>query len=162
MQIGSSLCGVALGLCVVLLVGCGGPTEKEMPETAPVSGTVMYNGSPVEGATVTLQPAAGSQDLKPASGTTDGQGQFTVSTFVSGSDYAEGAMPGDYAVTVTKTAGAGGEMSAEDLTGATKPDDAMEAGKSELPEKYADAATSGLTASVGADGAKNLKFELTD
>ena len=147
-------------LTVALLTGCGKKDDKEVPETAPVSGTVTYNGNAVEGATVTLQPAAGSTDLKPATGTTDASGNFTVQTFVSGADFAAGAMPGDYAVTVTKQSGT--TMTPEQMLEAGQPGATPDEPASELPEKYSDPSTSGLTATVGPGGVSDLKLELTD
>ena len=147
-------------LTVALLTGCGKKDDKEIPETAPVSGTVTYNGSAVDGATVTLQPAAGSSGLKPATGTTDASGKFTVQTFVSGADFAAGAMPGDYAVTVTKQSGTA--MTPDQMLEATESGASPEKPANELPEQYADPSTSGLTATVGAAGLPDLKLELTD
>ena len=82
------------------VVGCD--KAPSLP-TVPVKGTVTYNGQPVAGAQVGFMPvdiATG----KPASGVTDVQGRFTMQTFVGGSKFANGALTGDYTVTVDKKA----------------------------------------------------------
>jgi hypothetical protein len=153
-----ALCWMPLAL--ILAAGCGG-VDKDIPETAPVSGTVTFKGAPVQGATVSLVPGPGAQNLRPATGTSDAQGRFTVFTYISGADQTEGAMPGDYVVTVAKTSGSA--MSPEDMVaatqgGKTKPPEI----KNELPEKYASAQSTDLKASVPADGLPDLKLELTE
>jgi hypothetical protein len=65
------------------------------PATSPVSGSVSYKGSPVDGATVVFTPLAGGH---PATATTDSQGKFRLSTYAE----FDGAVAGDYRVTVTK------------------------------------------------------------
>lgn len=145
--------GLAFILC---FSGCGGE-KKEMPETAPVSGTVTYNGSPVTGATVSLLSTS---DGKPATGVSDSSGAFTVTTFVSGADEAPGAVPGEYKVTVTKFPSA--NMTPEQMAERMQSGGKMEPPKNELPEKYASTETTDITASVGADGLTDFKIELVD
>ena len=77
-------------LCVLLLfAGCGRPLDY----TAPVTGTVTIGGQPANAFTVIFHPAKG----RPATGTTDAQGRFTLTTFESG----DGAVLGDHIITVT-------------------------------------------------------------
>jgi hypothetical protein len=120
---------------------------------------VTYKGAAVEGAVVTLQPASDTS-IKPASGTTDASGNFTVSTFIGGADQAPGAMPGEYKVTVTKIAAS--TMTSEQMAQQMQSGGKMEPPKNELPEKYASTTSSGLTATVGADGLSGLKLDLVD
>jgi hypothetical protein len=87
------LCGATLSL-----VGCGG--GESFPDTYPVTGVVTLNGQPVEDATVTLVPS--DQALRSASGVTDGEGKFAVKTYFGPEHRPDGAMTGDYIVTVSK------------------------------------------------------------
>ena len=76
-----------------LLTGCGGGADR--PAMVPVSGTVNYNGSPVEGATVTF--AAGTSS-RSSNGVSDSSGKFKLTTF----DTNDGAPVGEYVVTIAK------------------------------------------------------------
>ena len=83
----------AVALAAVLLPGCGGP------KMAPVKGRVIFNGQPVKEAAVTFSPAAAGNQLdtgKPATGFTDADGNFALSTF---SEY-DGAIVGTHTVNV--------------------------------------------------------------
>jgi hypothetical protein len=146
-----------LAFCVLICVfvaGCGGPSN---PATAPAGGTIVYNGAPVEGAMVSFQP----QDTpRPATGTTDAQGEFTLSTYGQG----DGAIPGNYNVIVTKTSGSAGTegMDEDALLASPEAMGTEEEAKALLPAKYAVAASSGLTARVEAGKENDFKFELTD
>jgi len=79
----------ALGL--LALVGCGGK-----PGPVPVQGTVLLDGKPLEGATVSFVPEGGTG--RSASGFTDKDGVFHLMT----TNPNDGAVPGNYRVTVTK------------------------------------------------------------
>jgi hypothetical protein len=82
------------------LCGCG----KGQLAAYPVTGTVLVDGRPAEGAIVTFVPVEGSEALMKERpyGEVDAQGKFQLMTFVRG----DGAPPGDYKVTVLWTAGA--------------------------------------------------------
>src|SRR5258708_5235562 len=106
---------VLLVLCMAVLVavvgGCGGAKPPAL-NTVPVTGTVTHNGQPLEGATVTFYPAE-SMSGKSAGGTTDNAGKFTLKTLVGGTTMADGAMAGEYNVTVAKDASAEGGANAD-------------------------------------------------
>jgi hypothetical protein len=72
-----------------LTAGCGGGL-------VPVRGRVLLDDIPVAGATVTLIPI---EEGRPASGLTDAQGGFRLTTFKRD----DGALPGRYKIVVTKT-----------------------------------------------------------
>lgn len=74
----------ALAVCV----GC-----DRGPRLVPVSGVVLLDGQPVANAAVLFIPAEG----RPAEGTTDAEGKFTLQTFQPG----DGALVGTHDVTVT-------------------------------------------------------------
>ncbi len=84
-------------VALAALLGCSGAHG-----TASVSGTVTYKGQAVDGATVILHPKADDPTAKPAQGKTNGGGHFTVTTYFGPGEQPAGAMPGEYAVTVTK------------------------------------------------------------
>jgi len=118
--------------------GCG----SRNPATVPVTGTVTFNGTPVEGANVSFFGQQG----RPAAGVSDGQGRFRLMTFAPG----DGALPGEYEVVVTKT-----EAPSED------PNRPYPPVRSLLPERYGNRASSGLRASVRPDEKNDFTFELT-
>src|SRR5580704_9537536 len=80
------------------IVGCG--PQAPALKTAPVAGTVTYNGNAVEGAQVVFSPV--NKNDRSAVGTTDASGRFTVQTPVGGEKMAKGALAGDYSVVVVK------------------------------------------------------------
>jgi hypothetical protein len=87
--------GHRLGFLFALLVaaagGCGG---KNKPVR--VEGIVTLDGNPLAGATITFVPEQ--EGRRPASGVTDDDGSFELTTFQAG----DGALAGDYKVTVSK------------------------------------------------------------
>src|SRR5438552_9737823 len=86
-----------LAVLLALLLGCSGAHG-----TANVSGRVLYKNQPVEGATVIFHPKGEGPSAKPAQGKTSNGGHFTVATYFGPGDQPTGALPGEYAVTVTK------------------------------------------------------------
>lgn len=138
-----------------MIAGCSG---AKSPATAKVTGVVTYKGSPVEGATVIFAPSAGG---KPATAITDAEGHYALSTFGA----KDGAVPGDYKVTVTKTTteGTAPELSYEKLNelslrGEQPPGPVV---KHVLPAKYASETTSGLDKTVKS-GSNDFPLDLTD
>lgn len=142
---------ITLGL--VVMAGCEPAAPKrEGPPTYPVSGVVTQGGAPVAGATVRFELADGSNA---STGRTDDQGKYTLSTFSAG----DGALAGDYRVTVVKMEGGGSEAVSEDDPNYTGAPEAEAEAKNVLPEKYASVETSGLTATV-AEGPNTCDFTL--
>jgi hypothetical protein len=145
-----------LGLLTVA-IGCGG---SSFPDPVAVTGTINRGGSPVADAKVTFLPK--SAEGRSASGVTNAEGKFTLTTFNTG----DGALPGDYTVTILKVdpnanggsaeIGDDGEVGADygaGMDGAAT--DSGGATESLLPAKYADAAQSGLDRTVAASGPAN-------
>lgn len=147
-----ALAAQVLGLVsLVVLAGCG----KSGPRTYPVTGTVTYQNTPVEGAMVSFSPV--DPEGNAAFGTTDAQGRYTLTSF----EQNDGAVAGDYTVRVVKynraqttvqlaersenTGGDSGEMPAD-----YQPEEATEAppAQSVLPDKYAHAHSTPLTYTV--------------
>ncbi|OAI54130.1 hypothetical protein AYO47_03510 [Planctomyces sp. SCGC AG-212-M04] len=139
-----AVCGLAL------ISGCSSGPER--PPTYPVSGTVTLKGKPLEGARVVFVSSA--QSGMPASGVTDADGVYHLTTFDSG----DGALAGTYGVKVAKydnwdpdePAGEAKEISYEEEQKLVFADDEKPhpVAKSILPKKYDNEGTSGLTHTV--------------
>src|SRR5439155_15856313 len=88
------LFGSALAALVVVLAGCG---KRGWLETYPVKGTLLVDGKPAKGATVSLHPreVTGGRPYLPT-GQTDENGEFNLATFVAD----DGAPAGEYDATV--------------------------------------------------------------
>lgn len=127
----------SLLLTLLIAVGCGGKQE-DLPDTVAVSGMVTYKGAPVPEATIMLYPVQG---RKPASGRTDADGKFTLTTF----NKDDGALPGEHQVTVNAF-----QSTPEGVSM-----------KSSIPIKYSNPSSSPLKVTV-AEGDADLKLELTD
>ena len=141
-----------------LSIGC--PQGSDQPAISPVTGTVTQGGTPVAGATVTFVPTG---DGPSAAGVTDASGKYTLSTYAGGA----GAVPGQYGVKIVKfetpdDAGGGGVgIDSKEYEAAQQAGAAAEAAepKNLLPAKYADPATSNLTATVD-EGNNTIHFPL--
>lgn len=145
--------GIFCAVLAIGVMGCGGEGDVERPDTYPISGTVTFNGAPIEGASVSFVPQG---DGRGAAGFTDGAGKYTLTTLAAG----DGAVPGQYQVKIvkfgksaeapTEASDTSGELGiAEDAGYNPDAEDAGEAAqKNLLPEKYADSNTSGLTVEV--------------
>lgn len=153
---------VFVGLIIGNVAWCGvsGCSKTDKLGLKEVTGTVTYDGDPVDGAIVTLVPQAKSG--RSATGTTNTEGQFKLGTVSAG----DGAFPGEYNVTIRKY-----EVETSPYQRMTDMDEQQQASKAPLkvpkvqellPEKYALAKTSGLTVTVEETGAKNLVFDLED
>jgi hypothetical protein len=143
------LIGLSMAMAtVVALVGCG----DGGPDTGEVTGKVTYDGNPLAGAVVTFHPSTGAL----AAATTDTNGVYTLN-----------AVVGDHKVSVTKSAGSdlGGDAQTSGPGEMEKmylqAKDQMGEAKSEIPEKYADPAKSGLTTTVSS-GTNTFDITLTD
>jgi hypothetical protein len=117
------------------IVGCG-----QSASHVPVTGTVKFSdGSVPKGdiATITFQPAGGGggRGTKGADGTIGEDGSFSLSTLRPG----DGALPGDYQVTVRVMEG-------------------YPNGKLVVDKKYTDPASTPFSAKVEADGKNHFDF----
>jgi hypothetical protein len=84
-------CFAGAAAAVLLLHGAG-CADKDSP--VKVSGSVYLNGQPVRNVRVNATPVKGHG--RPAYGTTDSSGKFSLTTFQEG----DGALPGQYNVTI--------------------------------------------------------------
>ena len=168
------LCCAALvvtGLVLCSLPGCGKPP---LPDTVPVAGTVTYQGAPLEGATVTFRntsiAALDAGGL--AMGTTDAEGKFVVQSHFGPTDVAEGVVPGEYRVTVSKFIPPNGMSEEEyqqklaeeekimEAEGAIPPDKETPPQVEMLPAKYSSSQESTLTATIADEGDTAMSFDL--
>ena len=134
--------GAVAGLA--LLIGCSSSNG------VPVTGKVMLDGEPVEGAAVMLMPAGSGQA---ATGATDKEGHFALHL----GGQTKLIPPGQYHVGITKKK-TSGVTSDDGLSGAVGPQGMKE--EWIVPRKYSDPKSSGLTAEVKPD-MKPLEFDLT-
>jgi hypothetical protein len=145
-----------LATAALLAAGCGGPSY---PETYPVTGVVTLKGKPLEGADVQLVPLGNDTSVRSAGGTTDAEGKFSVKTYFDPQHHAEGAMKGEYAVTVSK-------LEAREMPAGMEPAKAMAQmmkqgpPKNLVPKKYQTPPTSGFKVSVGDAPPAPLKLDL--
>jgi len=144
------------GMGLVIVLGCS--DESGLAKRYAVSGTVNYNGKPVEKGTITFTPN------DPAGRTASGDisnGSYSLTTATPG----DGALPGAYKVTVVAR-----EMDTTKLQEVAKGGQhhhdadfakAVKSAKVLVPAKYSLADTSGLTAEVKASS-NSIPFDLKD
>ncbi|MCH5377819.1 MAG: carboxypeptidase-like regulatory domain-containing protein [Planctomycetes bacterium] len=141
-----AVAGGSVLLSIALLVGCGGAST---PSTSKVTGTVKYNNAPLANVNVTFTP----QEGRPATGTTDAEGHFQLTTF----EVDDGAVPGMHRVTITPG------PSSEPPPMPESPEQAKAAPPAApFPAKYMHPDQSGLTANVESGKSCEFTFELTD
>jgi len=129
----------------MFVAGCGGG-PADAPKTVPAKGTVTVDGKGIAKLAVVFMPDHG----KIATGETDSEGHFTLTTNTSG----DGAVVGTYKVAVTPIV----EVSPlqPGMDGYVKP------APPPYNKKYLEHAKSGLTLTVDSDPAKNdFKLELS-
>lgn len=138
-----------------LFSGCGSAEdqwEQGRPKVVPATVTVLFNGEPLEGASVFLSLQNGSSG---ATAETDKQGKGSLTTFKTG----DGVIPGNHLVKINK-------VHVETTVGTEKLPDSddypVTIKRTELlPEKYGDYKTSGLTVTATQEGPNEFVFELT-
>lgn len=121
---------LAAGVCsVVLLAGlCGCSGGAKQAATGKVSGKVTYEGKPVEAGSITFTPVTTGASAetgvaaKPAGGSIQSDGSYTLTTYVDG----DGAIVGRHTVTFFPSApqapaSSGGEPGKHDETRAESP-----------------------------------------
>jgi hypothetical protein len=144
----------------LLVVGCS-RGDPNRPKPVPVKGKVLYKGLPVDGASVAF---LGDGRLPPALGRTDSKGQFELTT----SEAGDGAVPGMHKVTVSKSVAskaakaAATPISMEDAVKRSKEAKKEDEPLSLLPDRYSQAATSGLSYEVKPTGTNDFTIELKD
>ncbi|MFW6106816.1 MAG: carboxypeptidase-like regulatory domain-containing protein [bacterium] len=156
------MCALAVLLLLLGQTGCG-----DNLSLVPVTGSVIYQDSPVPGASVVFQPEEGPV----AMATTDQEGRFELTTqgkrgIVAGTSHVaitalepmeneSGSGSPDAELDDADPAAWESSMTAADL-------EAMARRKSLIPEKYSHVRTSGLTVEPKAGEENDFVFELTD
>lgn len=136
------------------LSGCGGDAR-----VAEVGGTILLDGNPVADASVAFMPSEGG---RPAFGITDAEGKYALSTF----ETDDGALIGPHAVTVTLVEEAKASDATYDDEGLGSLEAEMQTSQKArdkwiVPERYADAETSGLNFEVTRGQQNVADFSLT-
>src|SRR6058998_1459611 len=111
----------------LLWVGCAGQ------KTMPVEGVVLLDGKPLAGASIQFVPQGKGRD---ATGETDKNGQFAMSTFQP----RDGVMPGTYKVVISPPAGSADKTqyaTAEEAMAAATKRPAAKGASGAFPQKYA-------------------------
>ena len=124
----------------VVAAGCG--RGDELP-TAPVSGQLTIDGTPIPKGQVVFAPEQG----RSASGIIQPDGTFVLSTYGDG----DGAIVGRHTITV---------ISSEAVEGAD-PYDLDSPRRWLVPQRYSNPATSGLSFLVRDDGPNVVEFDLS-
>jgi len=124
---------------VVFASGCGNGRLKVYP----VTGQILVDGKPADGAFVVFHPQDGGKDAPRPSATTEADGTFRLTTY----DTGDGAPAGTYRVTIVWR---------------PRPKNHLEGDKPDrLKERYAVEANSKITANIE-KAATNLEpFQLT-
>ena len=148
---------VVAGLLAVTVIGAGvaimaQPADRWLaarPHVVPTEGVLTLNGEPLASAVVTFHAVDGRHS---AAGRTDEAGVFHLATF----DDGDGAVPGDYRITVNKT-----EIDFVPDPGA--PEQApplLHLERHLVPDRYRGIETSGLSATVRTAGRHALALQL--
>jgi hypothetical protein len=166
-----------LPLGLMLVVGCGS-AAKDKPALYKATGIVKLNGAPLAGATVAFHPVDLAKVARGGTGITDSSGKFTISTFGAN----DGAIEGEYKVTVTKVqmkagidpksltpggppgADAGGAANSEAYSKMMAPTGGAAASVTEsaasIPEKYTKVEETTLRAFVDSKTANEFQYDL--
>lgn len=134
----SGWCVVAFLLSAVSLTGCGG----EEPAGNPVTGTVTFQGKPLDQGSIEFSPAAGQGTM---SGATITNGEYTIPA-------ESGLKPGKYDVRISSVEG-GATVDPNEM-----PGEAKMTAKERIPPEYNSKTT--LTAEVKDSGENKIDFTI--
>jgi hypothetical protein len=144
-------CVTVLGLAAAAGCAADANPKWQRPRVVHAGGVVRFNGQPLEGALVTLTSPALSVS---ATGRTDAEGKFLLTTFEPG----DGAVPGKHKVSVSKVQAPSQvvDKSAAPVwrNARTPPPRWL------IPKRYGNAETSGLTVEVAEGGNTDIILEL--
>ncbi|MBI1246491.1 hypothetical protein GC197_01445 [bacterium] len=162
--------GVAYVLFLATLVGC---TQSNLPKTIPVKGRVSYQGAPVEDAMVIFSRGTSNMNNgEVAIGRTDAEGNFELTTHLSGQLDVGGVIPGNYKVTISKKIPPKGmtietyQAKLDAFNKATEQGLPAPPGSQPppliemFPTKYRSTASTELEAEVSESGDREFKFDL--
>jgi hypothetical protein len=152
---------ITLGVAATLVaVGCGGD-DSGLDRRYKVSGTVKYNGEPVEHGTITFEPTNPAPPAgRHASGYIE-KGSYALTTSING----DGALPGEYKVLISSSTVDMRELAKKQGGMVHQGDEEFQKivknAKSLVPIKYAKAETTTEKAKVEAK-AQTMDFDLKD
>ena len=129
-------------LVLFLIVGCG----TKGPAVNYVEGTIMFDGKPLDKASIFFYPQSEEGGL-PATGITDANGKYTL-TSMQGGGVGKGATTGEYTVAVTRSKDEPSRTERIPSVTPGTPDTEMTFYDSLIPEKYTSKRTSPLTFKV--------------
>ena len=156
-----------------LLVGCGGASKEAdfKGKLVPVSGVVKIDGAPVAGVQIAFVPRSGIGGnpnealVRIASGTTDSEGKYTLSTHPGGPatkkelEGYSGILPGKYSATFSLWVmpdGTPWEASSNQKQGP-----AVSGAVEKLPAKLGNPSTTPHSVEIKEGGNTSLNFDLT-
>lgn len=131
----------------VACLGCSNAPTGEVVPTVPASGTVKFQGKPLEHYLVLFE----AEDQRPASGNTDAEGRFVLGT----NDTGDGAPTGTYRVAVRYVGPPDFDPGAGGMDFAPLPPP-----KVKIPKKYGDIEKSGLSVSIPESGNTEIVLDL--
>ena len=154
---------VLAGPALLVIASCGG-TDDGLGKRYPVSGTVQYNGNPLEKGEISFVTEDMSKNFGATATITDGSYKLSMG------GAGDGAQIGKYKVTISAKEDFTEKAQADfkKATGSTSPkvlgnfvSKAAAAAKSLIPAGYGDARTTTLKADVEAKS-NTINFELSD
>jgi hypothetical protein len=160
-RFGFSVAALLACAALTVCVGCGGGNSGSRSGIVKTSGVLLYNGAPVDGATIEMRPVDDTPNAV-AVGMTDENGKFELTTDRPG----DGAFPGKYRTVVKKQVQTVDGRTLEEAMAEDGPeaDWDKDAAVTEnfLPEKYLDPLNSPLIVEIPKGGSKNLEIVLED
>jgi len=138
---------------MALFSGC---EQSRLPGLVSVSGTVSYKGQLVEGAWVTFVPSQKGNGQRAASGITNGQGRFKMTTL----DPDDGVMPGEYQVKISKRVDATNNSAKDIAMGKIKSKSDTQHIEYLIPKVYENPAESGLSVTIEDQAQQSVDFDL--
>jgi hypothetical protein len=143
---------------MLLLSGCSSSGPDNFPATVDATGKITLDGKALERAQIVLIPDGGEYGAQAMSQT---DGSFQLKAFQT----KPGAVPGLYKVRVARTVEVAGkaptaEELGEDAEHMTEKDKAGVGWINDLPQKYANPASSGIVIEIPPEGVNDLQIEL--
>jgi len=146
---------MAVFAALTLISGC-----SDRIATIKVTGTITLDGQPLAGANVNFSPKVEGEG-NPGFGVTDANGRYTLQTLAGAAD--AGTTPGEYLVTVTKTASQAPPPTSDELEEMERSGiryDSAATAASLVPPRYGRRDESGLTALVEKGKQNVFNFDL--
>ncbi|MDR3181607.1 MAG: hypothetical protein LBT89_01590 [Planctomycetaceae bacterium] len=136
---------VTITLLLPLLLLAAGCNNYGLKGLSPVKGTIMSNGTPLEGVIVSCFPVTPTSEARTATARSAADGTFALTTLKPN----DGAFPGEYRVALSKNLASMTFRQVQELGGLGIREPRVDTADA-VPEKYRNAETSGLTLTVKA------------